>query len=71
MQMYHSDVDDTVRKSVGAARKRPISLSLIVPVPRCADFGRSQESQDHGLHVDFECFKLALWRTHVFLNMFR
>ena len=23
----------------------------------------SQESQDHGLHVDFDCFKLALWPT--------
>ena len=36
----HSDVD-IFRNSVGSARKRPISkrqLSLIVPVPRCADF---------------------------------
>ena len=40
MHMCHSDVD-SFRKSVGSARKRPISkrqLSEIVLVPRCADF---------------------------------
>ena len=40
MQICHSDVD-TFRKSVGSTRQRPISkrqLSLIVPVPRCAEF---------------------------------
>ena len=67
MQMYHSDVD-TFRKSVGSARKRPISnrnCRRSIPFRDVLILYISQESQDrdHGLHVEFECFNLALWPT--------
>ena len=61
MQMCHSDVD-SFRKSVGSARKRPIpndNCQRSFPFHDVLILYISQESQDHGIHVDLECFKLA------------
>ena len=64
MQMCHPDVN---RKSVGSARKRRYQndncREWSLPFRDVLILYISQEAQDDCLHVDFECFKLALWPT--------
>ena len=56
MQMCHPDVDSARYQNDNCrGYSLPFRDVLILYI--------SQEAQDDCLHVDFECFKLALWPT--------
>jgi len=46
-----------------SARYQNDNCRRSIPFPDVRILYISQESQDHGLHVEFECFKLTLWPT--------